>query len=301
MLAIWKLKAQKAPRTQVGLDIGPSSVKAVRVVRAGPGELRIAQAVTAPTLHQALQELDARQVPVNIAVGGVGTVVRWATFPRMNPQELRAALSFEAEKYIPFKLDEVYLDSCMTAELASGTMEVLLAAARKELVEEQRKRVLEEGIPPSVVDLEPLALANAAEADPRFPRSGGVALAHVDERGTILDLFQDGRLRFVREVAVQKEAEASPQLLRDEWLAECRRSFDFYENQHGQRIEKLLISGEGTGAAGFLEWLQSAAGLPVERWNPALGLPGDVDPARMEKEGPGLAIAVGLAARGAGP
>ena len=332
-------KLFKGSTSCIGLDVGSASVKGVLLSRTDVGLklLRFAAqslppsadaAARAQTIREVVRSLDERDTRVVVAVGGPGAVLRTVLLPEMSDQELKGALSFEAEKYIPFKLDETFLDSAILGKRPGGRMEVLLAAARRDLVSSHLELLSEAGVKPDILDLEALALANAWELSRPADASGVVALIHIGARGTILNFLLGTQLQFTREIPIGGEsftqavaqglqldaAEAEkikcepgdrlsqvrlalqPQL--EEWLSQCRVSFDFYENQFGQRVERLALSGGSVRLVEFKEKVREALGFPLEEWNPLSGLASDADPKQLESAAPTLGVAVGLALRG---
>ncbi len=320
----------------VGLDLGSTSVKAVALTQTATG-LALAGSSVLPlppnadraqrlqVIRQLFQAVNGSQGRVVAAVGGPGAMLRWVTLPKMTPQELSASLAFEAEKHIPLKLDEVFLDSAILGDRPGGQMEVLLAAARKELVAAQVELLEAAEIPLAVMDLESVALANAwALSAP--PAGQIVGLLHVGARATIVDIVSGPQLQFSREVplgghaftqaiaeGLQLDASHAEALQCDpgaraaevrtalqscwaEWWSQCRASCDFYENQFGHAVERLVMTGGAAHVAGFREWAQETSGLPTEIGNPLAGLASTgAAPAGPEAA---LAIAVGLAVRG---
>ena len=211
------------------LERSPEGVRFLRMaVSALPQDLQPPE--RAQAIRSVVQSLrDDHEVRIVTAVSGSNAVLRSVLFPRMSPQELKAALAFEAEKYIPFKLDETYLDFFIVGNRPAGRMEVLLAAARNDLVDSHVEMLQSAGITPSAVDLEPLALSNALElshplkkaasAGPRKRPAKGqagaegegkemagtgevVALLHVGARATILVALMDSCFEFSRESSI---------------------------------------------------------------------------------------------------
>ena len=268
----------------IGLDVGSYSLKAVLLKQVG-SELQWVQAVEQPlanspksqqhseAVQQLLGTLDCPEAKLVTAVGGAGTILRPVLMPKMTPQELKTSLSFEAEKHIPFKLEEVFLDSSVLGERPGGRMEVLLAAARKDKVNEHLNLLTQAQALPSVVDLEPLALANAWEHYPAIEDSQVVVQIHVGARGTIFNFLKENQLQFSREASIggaaftqaiveglglpfekseqvkcqpSDQTEAVRSVLEpvwEQWGHQCHASFDFYENQFGLKPEVLVLSG----------------------------------------------------------
>ena len=326
----------------IGLDVGSFSLKALLVSGsfAVPRLKRMAlknfppladQRQKAEIIRSVVNSLNGgREVPIVTGVGGVGTVLRSVSLPEMSEKELKAAFSFEAEKYIPFKLEETFFDSCILGKRPGGRMEVLVAAARKELVNAHLELLSAAGVIPHIVDLESLALGNAWGFC--RPGTGGeskvTALLHVGARGTILDFFEGSQLQFTREIPIGgdsftkafaenlrlsvaeaekvkcQQADRAPDVRAalesawEDWLSQCRVSFDFFENQFGRKVEQLVLSGGSARLIGFKEKVFHSVGLPTDEWNPAAGFLSDVDQQELVSAGSSLAVAVGLAIRG---
>ncbi|MDD4879669.1 MAG: pilus assembly protein PilM, partial [Candidatus Omnitrophica bacterium] len=136
-------------RARVGIDIGTSSVKVLSLsrqktdgsqldffaVQAIEGERSKAAVVEA--VKRAVASSETKVQGVTISVSGQGIVVRQVLFPKMSEGELKSALQFEAEKHIPFNINEVYIDAHVIDQNAEdGKMKVLIVASKKDLVEE---------------------------------------------------------------------------------------------------------------------------------------------------------------------
>ena len=150
-------------------------------------------------------------------MGGQSTVVRYVSMLPMSPEELQQAVRFEADKFLPFELDEVVLD-CEQLEgpatdATDGTkVPVLVAACRRQLIEERVQTVEAAGLAPIAIDLDLFALANAwelcglpeeelPEVDPAsIPPA--VALVDVGATRTSINVLRAGRTCFSREIAL---------------------------------------------------------------------------------------------------
>ena len=95
--------------------------------------------------------------------------------------------------------------------------------------------------------------------------------------------------------ALRAQAEGRPAW--DDWLNRCRTSFDFFENQYGTRVERLVLSGGSARLPGFKEWVQEASGLPTELWSAGPDLRAPEGTGLPEQEAAALSVALGLAAR----
>lgn len=310
------------PWIGVGFDVDSAGIRGL-VVKHHAGQHTICAAssepITEPSNHQATVDatrrvleslnLSAYHAPiVSTAVRGSGVIVRFVTFPAMKPQELRQAAQFEAEKHIPYQASEVILDAQPLGPPQQGKQEVLLVAAKKELIEEHLKLLREAGVTPQIIDVEAFALVNAWEvigrpdpaANPAAP-SGATAVVRVGPWRTTLSIVTSARLRLTRDFPTGMEGEvreASPPVL-EHLVKQFRLSFDYFENQYGQGIEQVALGGPAIQWTNFAESFGEMLGLPVHRWNPVATLAKDarIDLVALDRISPDLVVAAGLSFR----
>ena len=136
--------------------------------------------------------------------------------------ELRQAIKFESDKYLPFDSDEVAIDCQRLTRPPQGTegedeqMGVVLAACRTTVVEEKIEEVTAQGLTPIAVDVDVFALANAWElsdsaaaadelddeddAPAREDRS--IALVDIGATRTSINVICNGETCFSREIGI---------------------------------------------------------------------------------------------------
>ena len=109
-------------------------------------------------------------------------IVKRISLPVMTAAELAESIHWEAEQYIPFDIDDVNLDyqildgSSLSGE---GNMDVLLAAAKKDKINDYTGVVTQAGLQPVAVDIAAFALQNAFEANYEFEPHQVIALVDV--------------------------------------------------------------------------------------------------------------------------
>ncbi|MEM7516905.1 MAG: type IV pilus assembly protein PilM, partial [Planctomycetota bacterium] len=153
------------------------------------------------------------------SVSGQSVVVRYVPMMKMNDADLAQAIRFEADKYLPFDLDEVQLD-CQSlsrvseaAQAESGgaegeQMTVLLAACKTQAVEGNVQLCHTHGLEPVAVDVDLFALANAWElcglpdtGDTEID-SAALALVDVGAERTSINVLCGGETCFSREINI---------------------------------------------------------------------------------------------------
>jgi type IV pilus assembly protein PilM len=129
----------------------------------------------------------------------------------MSDEELRNALRFEADKYIPFELDEVVLDCAKLEEFGGSEgqsdkeMKVLLVAVKRNLIDEHVELIQGLGLTPTVIDVDSFALGNAFEMNslnsPRVDDDEKViALIDIGAVKTNINILKGNTSYFSREV-----------------------------------------------------------------------------------------------------
>ena len=341
----------------VGLDIGSSSVKAVEVVAKGKNrgfELRglgiaplpneaIVQGVflnSSAIVDSIKQSIDRGQIKtkeVAAAVSGHSVIVKKVSLPAMTRRELEDQIHWEAEQYIPFDVNEVNLDfQILDTSASDGQMDVLLVAAKKDLIDDYVQVITEAGLVPSCIDVAAFAVENAFENNYDVVPGETVALVNVGAQVVNISIVQDGVPGFTRDVntggnqyteeiqkalsvsfeeaerikmggggecdqeVVPQEVEHAIRSVTDTVVGEISRSLDFFTaTSSDARITKVLVSGGASHMAGFDSAFRDRTGLDVDVLNPlARMLPSKgFDPDDLDEIGPTLSVGIGLALR----
>src|SRR5512137_1868513 len=169
----------------VGLDIGSSSVKLVHL-KEGKRGLQLLAWGSAPlppeaivdgalmnssAIVQAIQDLVAqfkvKAKEVAIGVRGHSVIIKKIQLPKVTQEQLDEQIQWEAEQYIPFDVKDVNIDTqILTPEGdAAGQMDVLLVAAKKDMINDYTSVCAEAGLTATVVDVDAFAVQNAFEAN----------------------------------------------------------------------------------------------------------------------------------------
>lgn len=195
----------------VGLNIGNDSIKAVEL-RARGGEIAVTAMGMVPTppdaiangvvmsvsaLSGALRELwkgsKIKTSDVVSSVAGTGAlVVRVIEVPRMTDADLAANMKVDVDRYIPFPPSEVILDFKALRDLPgdpdSPNMDVLLAAAQREIIDLHIKVLQDARLSPKAIDVEPLAATRSLQGAPR----AGVADVNYDDVSALINIGATG-------------------------------------------------------------------------------------------------------------
>src|SRR5690606_34051755 len=98
------------------------------------------------SIREAIETGRIRSKDVAASVSGHSVIVKRVQLPQMSREELEGQIQWEAEQYIPFDVNEVNLDfQILTANPEEGQMDVLLVAAKKDLIDDYVQVITEAG------------------------------------------------------------------------------------------------------------------------------------------------------------
>lgn len=333
-----KKSGKSKDKYSVGVDIGTQSIKIAKLkfgkeqVELGGFDLVPSQLELADVLKKIRQDLDLETI--NIGVAGPQTVVRHINFPKMNKEELKQALKFEAQKHIPFPVSEINLDGfILKDDLPDNKMLVLIAAAKKELINQRIKLVEDAGMKLNLICIDSISMINAFNfnyGQDDSLKQKAVALLNIGASTTNLDILENGIPRLSRDINVagnnftqkimevfgldfksaeelkldQEKAQSEKIQTAQESIltnlaSEIRTSFDYYESQSTTSVVKILLSGGGSNFVGLKDMLANSLGIEVDYWDPLrqISLSQDIDPKEIKSLSNQLVVAVGLALR----
>lgn len=209
----------KRSKQTVGIDIGSGQVKAAVVDHSGlePQLVRVAAlplvsdaivegeimdpTLVVDTLQAVMQTLGVRTRSVVTAVGGRDVIVKKIEMDRMPAADAREVIRWEAEQYVPFDMENVQLDfQILNPEEDGLQMEVLLVAAKRELIEQRLLLLSDAGLNATIVDVDAFALFNAFEYNYPSASRGMAALVDIGNEGSTVIVYQDGVPAVTRDV-----------------------------------------------------------------------------------------------------
>ncbi|MBA2722501.1 MAG: pilus assembly protein PilM, partial [Methylibium sp.] len=162
----------------------------------------------ADAVRRVIQKSGTRTKRVALAMPQSAVITKKIMLPAgLREEELELQVESEANQYIPFSLDEVSLDFCVVGPSAAsvGDVEVLIAASRKDRVQDRQGLAEAAGLKPVVLDIEShasrLAMARIIAALPGEGRDALVALFEIGAETTSLKVLRDEELLYDRDQA----------------------------------------------------------------------------------------------------
>src|SRR2546428_4273982 len=197
-------------KTTVGLDIGSSSIKVVELAHDRSGLRLVNFGVSEPLseaivdgeimdrqlVHEAIANLlESRQIrnrSVVTAVSGRAVIVKKILMDRLSEEDAKEAIQWEAEQHVPYDINDVSLDfQIINPNVDQKKMQVLLVAAKKEMITNHAEIIREAGLSPVIIVVDSVAIPNAVEAAHDLAPGRTVAPLKIRAEITHLHIIRD--------------------------------------------------------------------------------------------------------------
>jgi type IV pilus assembly protein PilM len=340
----------------LGLDISTTAVKLVELSDAGKGMLRVERYVIEPlprdavtdgnianldqvgeTVHTAWKNLGSRVRNVAIALPSSAVITKKILAPAsLKGLDLERQVETEANQVIPFSLDEVNLDFQVLGPSPGSPddVQILLAAARKEKVEERVAAVEAAGLKALVLDVETFATQTAYEQIAHLLPNGGagltVAIIDIGAQNMHINVLHDNESVYLREHGFGgnqlnneisrrygmsgEEAENAKRkgTLPESYEVEVLQPYSetlameigralqlFTTSTQYRKVDQVLLAGGGAMIPGIDEVVAQRTGTPTQVVNPFanMAVGPKVRPQALTADAPSLFVACGLAMR----
>jgi len=346
----------RPPAPLIGLDVSTSSVKLVELGQDRSGQLTLERCgiellesgwISDGNIEKFDEVVEATRRLIsrsgtktkNVAMALPASVVisKKIILPGgLSEREMEVQVESEANQYIPFSLDEVALDFSVIGPSATsaGDVEVVIAASRKEKVEDRQGLAEAAGLVPVVMDVETYAARLAvSRIIGRLPGGGVdavIALFEVGGLTSTLQVLRNDDLVYERdqvfggaqltqmlvrqygftfdEAETKKRAGELPddfgsvvlQPFVESLAQEIERALKFFfTSTPHHRVDYILLAGGTASLPGLTEVVTRLTSFPCQVVNPFDGMDvgRTVREKRMQREAPSYLTACGLAMR----
>ena len=340
----------------LGIDISSTSLKLVELGRDKSGRFVLERCTSEPlergwivdgniekfdevaeSLRRLIKKSGTKSRNVAMALPASAVITKRILLPGgLSDAELEIQVESEANQYIPFSLDEVSLDFCVIGESRSspGDVDVLIAASRKEKVQDRQGLAEAAGLRPVVLDVESYASRLAASRlIDTLPGQGAgllVALFEVGGMTTSMQVVRDGEVLYDRDQAFGgaqltqlimrhygfslEEAEAKKcggdlpsdyeinvlQPFVDSLAQEIGRALQFFfTSTPHNKIDHILLAGGSASLPGLAKAVQAQTSFACTLVNPFDGMliSESVRQKTLTRDAPAYLTACGLAMR----
>lgn len=222
---IGKITGKKKSEPVIGIDITNEAVIISQLKKTKNGieleklvsastpqnAIRDGEIIDTGSVAQVIQELmEKNQIVATKAlttVSGQAVIIRTIQFPSMSPKELKEVVLHEAERYIPFAMEDVNVDFQILEEIEDegiNKVEVLLVAAQKQFINSYVETFVIAGLKLIGIDIASFAVARALSSSDNGSLGSGEPVVLVLIRGetTDINVFQNGMPKFSRSIPI---------------------------------------------------------------------------------------------------
>ena len=248
-----------------------------------------------------------RTKDVVASVSGHSVIIKKINLPVMTLDELEENIQWEAEQYIPFDINDVNIDVQILDPAGddAGQMEVMLVAAKKDMINDYTAIVQEAGLNPVVMDVDSFAVENAFELNYEPSPDETVVLVNIGAALININVLRGGVTAFTRDITlggnqyteeiqkqlnvsyeeaealkiggdivrdaqavVPEEVEGIIRMVSENVATEIQRSLDFFAaTAADDEIRGVFLSGGTARVPGLTRAIQEKTGLNVELIN----------------------------------
>lgn len=346
----------KKNQPMLGIDISASSVKVVEIYKEGnryhlerfatvavPQNAVVDKVIVdsdavAESIKKAIKNSKTKLKHACIAVPASSVITKTVQMPKdADDKEIGERIYAEADQYIPYSLNEVSIDYTVIGENRQDNDKnnVLLVAARREMVDSRVETLLKAGLTPKIVDVETFAIENAfslvSDQIPSGSSTKVIAIVDIGSTSITLTVFENGRTVYTREqggggreltLEIEKryglgydEAEVVKKTggLPDNYFTDVlepfknktiqivSRSMQFFMSSAAHKhIDCIVLMGGCASVLGLVQQTESMLGVKTFLANPFMNMQisKKIDVQSLSPQASSYLIACGLAMRG---
>lgn len=347
---------RRTSKPLLGIDVTETSIKLVELAPGAGSSMRLERyaieplergaivhgnvekpEVVAQALTRAIRRTGSRARHAAMALPTAAVITKRITLPAgLTEEDYEVQVESEASQYIPFSIDEVNLDFQILGPAAHGAedVEVLLAASRRDRVEDCVAIAEMAGLQPVVIDVQPYAARVAIDHVARLlegsERNTVLAVLDIGETTTSLTVVHDGQTVFEREqpfgggvltqdiarcyglsfedAELRKRSADLPSSFEAEVLApfndqaatEVARALQFFfTSTPFTRVDRILLAGGSAVTPGLADAIAQRIQVPAEVMSPFRGMEigKGIRERQLQNDAPALMVSCGLAMR----
>lgn len=342
-------------QTVLGIDISTAAVKVLELSKTG-ARYRVESYAVAPlpqdaiidknianidviadVIKTAVKQSGSRNKQACVAVAGSAVMTKMISMPAsLSDEEMEEQILVEADQYVPYSLDEVRLDFEVQkgSENNKEMVDVMLAASRRENVDDRVEALAKAGLKAKIVDVEAFAMENSftllADQLPDAIEGQTVAIADIGATMATLNVLHDCRTVYTRdqgfggkqlteeiqrryglsyeEAGLAKKHGGLPdnyitdvlEPFKKAIVQQIARSLQFFVSSSANRgVDSIVLAGGCSSIPGLEKLVEQNLGVQAFVANPFINmaLSNKVKPQSLSNDAPAMMIACGLALR----
>lgn len=339
----------------IGLDIGSSSVKIMKLKEMGTSSYQVQKfgvyhlspdtvvdgaimdhSAVVEAIKNGFADLGIRDKYVASSIEGHSVIIKKIILGTTTPEDLEESIHWEVEQYIPFEVKDVKIDFQVIGPLQDdpARMDVLLVAAKSDLVEDYSSVIKEAGLVPSIIGVDSIAVGNSFGACSGISEEQLPMIVNIGSSFMNIIIMDEGIPLFTRDVSmggsmynneIQRQFGVSYNVAEDMKkgeemedfsterveavvknvssiiATEVQRSYNFYAATYpDKQVTKIFLSGGAARSKYLKELIEEKLSISAEIFDPFDGLMVDETSVNMDyvkNYGTAATVVTGLSMR----
>lgn len=308
----------------VGIDIGLSAVKVAQLQPQKKDNFKLTNYASVPlseasliedeiqkdeeiveAINMALKKARIGSKVACIGLFGPNTLAKKLQLAGGTFEEIEDQVMWEAEQYLPFSIDDATLSFHVLGENESGGVDVMIAAAKNDVIANYRQLVETAKLKVKVIDLQIIACANVFElvmGDHINQEDTSFVLINFGAQKSEFIIYKNGAINFCKEIniggamiteEIQRQMGVNYEQAEDlkittdkggnlpeevleiiddvleAFLGEIKKSIEFYRSSlSDDQFDQCFVTGGGALTSGLLEGLETLLEIDVSLLNP---------------------------------
>ena len=318
------LKLGIGSKVGVGVDIGSNSLKVLELSKSGRkyyidaldivdlpasavsgGAIKDGASV-ASYLKSSFSKLGIREKKVVVGIPCKHVIIKTIEMPKMKPNELDSSIYYEAQRYITYDINEVFLDYIILGDSPNdaGSSLIMIVAGKKDIIKNQMDFIHQCGLNPNIVDVDCIALENMFNFNYPEEFDELIAIIKIGASETNVHVLQKGANLFRRDIPIGginiteeiakkfqidiNEAENIKignisnksddfkadysiyiNMILSKVTSEIQRTIDYFAaNNDRQYPKKVYLTGGSSKLSGILNDIETKINIPTVSINP---------------------------------
>lgn len=315
----------RRPTPLLGLDLSASAVRLVELAPRSGGGWSLENLAAEPlgrgwigdgqvvafdevaaAIGRVVKRSHSRARAVAMALPASAVMMRRLTLPAgLDDDQLEHLVQLEVEQQIPFPLDDLSLDFGIIGPTSDdpGQVEVFVAAARQEAVQDRQALAEAAGLEARVLDIgnhaSLRALRRCLGGPAPVPAHALVALVELETSWLSLRVLRDDAVLYEYEHARETgpSYDAAPDAHGARLVAQTLQQFFASAPHHA--VDRLLLAGPSAASAGLVDQVAALTGFATNAVDvfEGMAIAANIDRQALERESPACLVACGLAMR----
>ncbi|MDP2922616.1 MAG: pilus assembly protein PilM [Candidatus Omnitrophota bacterium] len=190
-------------------------------------------------INKTLREVGAEEKNIYVSLADKDFIFRSLEMPLMDKKNIGPALTYEIERYIPFKIDELWWDYSFIRYPKEKKMNVSFVGIRESTLFRTQEILSHLGLNPVIIEPSSLSLVKVVKSAKKFSQIKNFAVLDITEAESYLTFFNQDLPVFNQYIVVPKKDEGIDS---DKFIESVRFAFQYFKREfRDYDLERLVV------------------------------------------------------------